>query len=150
MRSFYIIGLDPSGPTISDRYSSEVLSKSRGKLRGSLDWLAGNGAIDASDIAVFDELRTTRNQLVHELQSFVLGTRQPPHVAKFHKLVSLYRKIEVWWVVNVDIPTNPDFDGQDVSPDEVIPGSLLVLQIMTDVASGKRELLDKYRVLSKK
>lgn len=150
VRSFYTTGFDSSGFTLDEGYSKEVLSRNKSELYASLDWLAENGAIDRGDIDTFNKLKATRNQLAHEIQSLVLGGKDFDHASQFHELADLYRKIELWWILNIEIPTNPDFDGVEVSSDDVTPGSLLVLQIIVDVASGNRELLDKYRELSKK
>jgi len=59
--------------------------------------------------------------------------------------VALLRKIGVWWVVNVEIPTNPDFDGQEIDEAGIVPGAVLSLQMLIEVASGNPELLERWR-----
>lgn len=68
--------------------------------------------IDNKDVATVEQL-TPRKQLTHQLFDVVTGQVESKHEAQFETLVSLLRKIEVWWVVNVEIATNPDFDEQD-------------------------------------
>lgn len=68
-----------------------------------------------------------------------------PNPARFEGLVSLLKKIEVWWVVNVEIPVNSDFDGKEIDEEGVVPGPVLILQMMLEVASGNDELVKQYR-----
>lgn len=37
---------------------------------------------------------------------------------KFLQLIILRVKIEKWWVFNIEIPTNPDFDAQEEISEE--------------------------------
>jgi hypothetical protein len=45
---------------------------------------------------------------------------------RFGDMTTLLDKIERWWIVNVEIPTNPDFDGKHEEIDEsgIIPGCI--------------------------
>jgi len=54
----------------------------------------------------------------------------------FQEMVRLLRKIEVWWIVNVEIPTNPDFDGEQIDEQGIVPGSVMSLQLLCDIALG--------------
>lgn len=51
-------------------------------------------------------------------------------------MVALHRKIEVWWIMEVDIPTNPQFDGKEIDENEVVPGSMIALNMLCDIALG--------------
>ena len=59
--------------------------------------------------------------------------------------MALLRRIEVWWVVNLEIPTNSDFDGKEIDEEGIIPGPLLMIQMMLEVVSGNEALLNHYR-----
>lgn len=74
----------------------------------------------------------------------VTGQVESTHEAQFEVLVSLLRKIEVWWVVNFEIAINPDFDGQDIDEEGIVPGAVLSLQMLIHVASGNTELLEHW------
>jgi hypothetical protein len=60
----------------------------------------------------------------------------------------LLRKIEVWWVVNFEIAINPDFDDQEIDQKDIMPGAVLSLQMLIQVASGNTELLEHWRKAS--
>ena len=130
---------------------AELLARNRSPLYASLDWLKEHGAIDAGDLAVFEEVKTRRNHLAHELLNALTSAGPPAEFDRtFDDLVGLLRKIEVWWIVNFDLPANPDFDGTDVDPDGITPGPVAGLQVLLEVALGAPEQsLFYYRALVK-
>jgi len=55
-------------------------------------------------------------------------------------------KVDRWWIREIEIPTNPDFDDQEIDEDEISSGNMLLLSLIFDVVSGKqeyREFLEK-------
>lgn len=149
LRNFYEDSWDENGPIINDDYKNIVLSRNKSPLYASLDWLKENGAIGGEDIEQYENLRKTRNLLAHQLFEVVTGQIESKHEAQFGELLELLKKIEVWWVVNLEIAINPDFDGQDIDVTSIVPGSILSLQILIEVASGNTELLEHWREAQK-
>jgi len=145
IRDFYTNGWDENGPIVGPEYQSQVLTRNKSTLYASFDWLREHKAIDEADLKTFETLKKIRNQLAHQLFDVVTGQVESEHAAQFPVLVSLLRKVEVWWVINVEIPTNPDYDGQEVDESGVVPGALLSLQMLIEVASGNSELLEQWR-----
>ena len=145
IRDFYLIGWSKEGNTVSPEYADEVLSRNKSCVYASLNWLLENQVIDESDLATFELLKKTRNLLAHRLFEVVTGQAESPHQQQFTILVELLRKIEVWWVVNVEIPTNPDYADEEIDEAGIVPGAILSLQMLLQVASGSTELLDAWR-----
>lgn len=145
IRDFYLIGWDKDGATVSPEYQQEVLSRNKSVLYASLSWLQEHGAINAADLKTFEDLKKTRNQLAHQLFNVVTGQVESHHAEQFSVLVDLLRKVGVWWVVNVEIPTNPDFDGTDIDEAGIVPGAVLSLQMLIEVASGNTQFLEQWR-----
>lgn len=145
VRSFYTNGFDEHGLTVSSDYQAKVLSKNKSPLYASLQWLRENDAIDDEDLLTFEKLKSTRNLLAHQLFVVVTGQVDSGHETQFDDLVKLLRKIGVWWVVNVEIPTNPDYDGKEIDEEGIVPGAVLTLQMLIQVASGNTELLEHWR-----
>lgn len=148
IRSFYMVGLGVDGDVIDEEYRTAVLSRNKKLVYASLDWLSENDVIDENDFQAFERIRKTRNLLAHELPSMVMGGKDFQHIERFQELVALLRKIEVWWVVNMEIPVNPDFDGKEIDEEGIVPGPVLMLQMMLEVLSGNEELLKHYRANS--
>ena len=145
IRDFYSIGFNENDPVANPDYQKRVLSRNKSTLYASLEWLIESEAIEKSDIEIFERLKDVRNKLAHELPSLVIGGEELQLIGHFHEAFSLLRKIEVWWVVNVEIATNPDYDGQEVEESGIVPGPVLMLQLMLEVVSGNAEYLNHYR-----
>lgn len=107
VRDFYTLGWGDK-TAMSPEYEKEVLTrdKKRRPLAASLDWLHEHRAIDEADLEIFRRLTDVRNQLAHELFRVVTGQVPSEHDSQFPALIALLRKVEVWWIVNVEIPTN--------------------------------------------
>ena len=145
IRTFYADGFDENGPILGSDYQRDVATRNKSILYASLEWLQEHEAIDQSDLETFERLKKIRNQLAHQLFEVVTGQRESAHEAQFEVLVGLLRKIEVWWVVNFEIAINPDYDGQEIDEEGIVPGAILSLQMLIQVASGNTELLESWR-----
>ncbi|MGR4972989.1 hypothetical protein ACIPQ1_09035 [Pseudomonas sp. LARHCG127] len=145
LKDFYCIDFTAGEIATSPEYDLKVLKLSKSPLYASLIWLKNIGAIDQDDIEDFERLKQLRNSLAHEMPEIVLVGKDLALSEKMQEIMSLMRKVEVWWVINVEIETDPDFDGRNVNPDQITPGPLLMLQIMMEVLSGNEELREHYK-----
>ncbi len=145
IRGFYSNEWPALGVEESLQYKADVLSRHKNRVYASLNWLHENQVINDDDLIVFDQLKTTRNLLAHQLFDVVTGQTKSNHLDQFPVLVALLRKIEVWWVVNVEIATNSDYADAVVDEDGIVPGAMLSLQILMEVASGNKGLLEAWQ-----
>lgn len=145
IRDFYSTGWTDEGEKVSLDYKEKVLSRNRSPIYASLNWLCEHEAINESDLKAFEQLKKTRNILAHQLFDVVTGQVESNHTDQFTVLVELLRKIEVWWVVNVEIPTNPEYDGAEIDVNGIVPGAILSLQMLLEVMGGNSELLEVWR-----
>lgn len=64
----------------------------------------------------------------------------------FSKLIQIRVKIEKWWVLNIDIATNSDFDNSsDIKESDIVTGSEMTNQIIFDMLSGDDKKATFYR-----
>lgn len=145
IRDFYSLGWSEDGWTVSPEYEAKVLARNKSAVYASLSWLLEQQAINGEDLKTFELLKKTRNLLAHQLFAVVTGQADSNHTDQLHVLVELLQKIEVWWVVNVEIPTNPDYANAKVDEEGIIPGAILSLQILLEVAGGNTALLDAWQ-----
>jgi len=140
IRDFFWTGFDESGDKIDPKYQSDVLARNRSPVYASLGWLKEMRAIDDGDLSVFDRVKACRNTLAHKLFS-TLGSEGLPLDFEqcFSEMVALLRKIEVWCIVNVEIPTNPDYDGEDIDEEKIVSGRLISMQLLWEIALGDDE-----------
>lgn len=140
IRDFFLTGFDSSGDKIDPQYTTDVLSKNSSSVYASLEWLKDHNAIDDHDIETFNRVKACRNKLAHKLFSVICSEGLPAEFTQcLTAMVALLRKIAVWWVTNVEIPTNPDFDGMEVEESEIVPGTVIAMQLLMDIALGNDE-----------
>lgn len=131
------------GPQQSAEYVAKVLAldpnSKNDALRGSIAWLRRMDAITADDEASIRVLTDARNEVAHELTAMVGGLKTPAFANHFSSLIELTQKIEKWWIINVEISTNPDFDGQEIDEEGIVSGPSLVMHLLHRVALGEGE-----------
>lgn len=136
-RDFFWNGFDQAGDRIDPKYGHDVLSRNKSTVYASLDWLKEMGAISDADIESFNHVKECRNVLAHRLLATLGSEGMPPDFQKrFQEMVALLHKIELWWIREVEIPTNPDFDEQDIDEDGIMPGRVMVIKLLCDIALG--------------
>lgn len=135
---------EKNGFILDEKYNSEVLSLNKSPIYASLEWFKVHGAINQEDIEIFTKIKNCRNELAHELPYFITEGIKSDPTPNFRSIIDLLGKIERWWVFNVEIPTNPDFDGAEVNENEILPGRLITLQLLTDIALGSEEISEYY------
>lgn len=139
VKDFYVSGFDENGLLTSPEYETKVLKLNKSLLYASLTWLKVNGAIDNKDLAAFEEVKTCRNTLAHRLFEKIATDDLPNLPALFDNMIKLLRKIENWWIIEVEIPTDPDLCDKEINRDEIMPGSLMILKMMINIALGEGE-----------
>lgn len=125
----------------SEQYKEKVLSLvPKGKSvrwRSSIAWLQKMGAIDDNDAQRIHKLTDERNRLAHELRDVIGGSRSHDFDQLFPELAELVLKIDRWWVINVEIATDPDLMDKEIDEAEVQPGSAILLRMLTQIALGE-------------
>ncbi len=140
VRDFFCTGFDAKGFTYSPDYATRVLAldpKGKGDaLRSSIVWLRQADAITEEDHNGFLAIKNARNEVAHELTSILTGERTFNFSDHFQSALALLSKIERWWIVNVEIATDPDLAGKEIEEDSILPGRILTMQLLVNVALG--------------
>jgi hypothetical protein len=142
LHDFYLVGFDERGLRYSPRYAEQVLCLDpKGKKdpwRASLVWLEQREVIDPSDAENIRLCTNARNAFAHELNEIISGRTNPDFDSLFPILVELVVKIDKWWIINVELETDPD-RVDDIDLEGVVPGSQLMLSIVHQCAIGDQE-----------
>ena len=93
--------------------------------------------ISTAEIELVDAICEHRNELAHDLPRFVASTNAEISASLLGSIYDLVAQIDRWWIQEVEIPINPDFDGQRINDDEIQSGSMLFLQIMICTVTGE-------------
>lgn len=144
IKEFYTSGFDQNGWRIDPEYESKVLSKNRSPIYASLEWLKEAQAVDDGDVAAFERVKKLRNELAHGLTGALFQGLPDDFAERLSEMVSLLDKIERWWIVNVEIPINPDLKDEEIDETQVIPGPIMGLRLLLDIARGSEEESKKH------
>ena len=134
IRAFYVSGFDENGFMVDLKYQNDVLIKDKSVTYASLQWLKESNAISDDDISTFNQVKDYRNLLAHEITKMLMEGLPPDPPKRFNDMVSLLDKIERWWIVNFEIPLNPNLAGKDIDENGIIPGPIDSLRMVLDVA----------------
>jgi hypothetical protein len=115
------------GEAPSTQYKNEVTKVHKDLLHASCLWLQRNGAITEDDLRKIESIRRHRNQVAHELPRLLIDGDINLNLGYFLQIRELLEKIELWWVTNVEIPTNQDFDGDGISGKDIHPGRVILM-----------------------
>lgn len=147
VKEFYLTGFDSEGFICSPEYDEKIASKITKKsklLKVSLNWFVDCGAIEVDRVKEFDDLVDYRNFLAHEMSKFMFEGDFDKLVDKLEKLMDLQVDLDRWWILNIEIPTNPDFDNKNIEEENVISSSEILYKIIMEVLSGDEKSAWKY------
>lgn len=151
VKFFFNNGFADGEFTFSEEYNTKVKALDKSILKATLLWLKDLEAIDEKDIETFDELRQYRNKLSHELMTLLFEGLQQELPEKFARLMALRVKIEKWWIMNIEIPTNPDFDANtEIKEEDIMTSSQIFNQLIFDMLSGDEKKASYYQTEFKK
>jgi hypothetical protein len=144
IKDFFTNGFDQNGPRISAEYQSDVLSKSRSPVYASLQWLKESSAINDADIECFERVKKLRNELAHALTGMLFHGLPTEVAQRLSEMISLLDKIERWWIINAEIPVNPDLADKEIDEEQIIPGPIMGMRLLLDIAIGSEEESKRY------
>jgi len=121
---------------ISERYKELVLDiNPKDVFNSSCIWFKENGAIGENDLYKISTIRKHRNELVHEIPNFIAGNKNLQEKL-FDDLYILLSKIDRWWLINIEVPTDPDFDNQKIDEDQTFSGNMILLDMIKRILTG--------------
>ncbi|MBI1390381.1 MAG: hypothetical protein GC154_18240 [bacterium] len=137
---FFNNGFDETRYKFKSEYQTDVLALNKSPMYASLAWLKRMEAIDDTDIAAFDRVKDCRNKLAHDLLSILAASGLPENYEEcFNDMLALLHKIELWWITEVEIPTDPDLADKEIDYKGIIPESIMNMQLLCDLALGNNE-----------
>jgi hypothetical protein len=127
-------GFFTMGRPTDEHYKEVVLNlHPRNTLIASLRWWQQAGVLTEQEFQDFLQLREHRNEIAHTLPNLLL---KPDVQIDERKLVTIYQllvKVDRWWLMEIEIPCNEDFDGQEIDPSEVQSGYMNFLGYLISV-----------------
>ena len=121
----------------SEEYTSKCLTLDKSRLLASLLWLKEMSVIVDTDIARVDAIREHRNDLAHDLPKFLATADAEINVQLLVSIYELVTKIDRWWVREVEMAVDSDFDGREVADEEIMSANMVFIQMMLRIATGE-------------
>lgn len=140
-KTFFLEGFDRTGAIVAEDYKTNVVIRDKNLANASLDWLKEIGVVNDKDIGTFHDVRTHRNELAHEAIEFLSNNRKEIDLNRFKRLVDLFETLERGWFREFEMAVDPDILPKEADPNEVIPGRVMLLRVMLDIALGNESYL---------
>lgn len=150
IRFFYCNGFNEQGYLVTEGYKLKVLSLDKSIFKSSLLWLKEVEALDDMDIETIDQLRQYRNKLSHELITLIFDCLLDDLPSKLIELIELRTKIEKWWILNVELPTQEEISGDmEIDEDNIVTGLQVIIQVILELISDDEKGSSFYQRLLK-
>ena len=87
-------------------------------------------AITKEDIEEVAKIREHRNKVAHQLPEFLVDDAVNINIAYIYKMYELLTKIDVWWFMQSELPTNPELSAHTDEIVSVKSGLMLILELL--------------------
>lgn len=114
--------------------------KHNGKVNifiNTIEWFKNNKAISKDDYDLILSARDDRNLIGHELLELLSHPVKEKMLHNFIVFINIFKKMAIWWINNIEIPTASEGIPLNYNPDDVIPGDLLLCDILMDTIYGE-------------
>lgn len=139
-------GFFTMGRPTDEHYKEIVLNlHPKNTLIASLRWWQQAGVLTEQDFQEFLRLREHRNEIAHTLPNVLLNTDVQVDERKLVAIYQLLVKVDRWWLMEIEIPSNEDFDGQEIDPSEVQSGNMNFLAYLITALYPPDEQADRIR-----
>ena len=103
--------------------------------------------ITKDDKDTLKDITDYRNSIAHELMSFLINSEKEIEFDKITNIYDLLTKIEKWWIIEVEIPTEPDMTIEkikEIDIERVKSMRMMTLEIILSiVTSDDPEFINK-------
>ena len=117
----------------TEKYKREVRKLANKPFEASLRWFANHKVITESDVNKVLSIELRRHSFVHELYNVIHNGISDEDTQLLADLVSIYKKIDSWWIYNVEIDWDEIKDPDNVKQDECISSSLVMIDVMINI-----------------
>lgn len=136
---------------ISNEYKKIENKKFNGKKNiflATMNWFVENGAINQEEFETLINIRNDRNKISHELLKLLYNDFDEVMVENFLKCIEIYKKIDNWWILNIEIPISGEYNFDEILEDQVISGNLLMISIVMENIYGSntyKKIIDEIK-----
>lgn len=103
-------------------------------------------AISEKEFNKILEIRDDRNKIGHELLDLLLNDFEVDMIENFIELINICKKIDKWWINNIEIPIAGDGIAPGYDENGVMSSNWLLCEILIGTIYGKKtykEIVEK-------
>ena len=130
----------------SESYKKKVRSLyPKDEFHSCCRWFFENKAIGKADLAAIPKIRRHRNSIAHELPKFLGSANYEVDRNLLIKTIQIIRKVDTWWIKEIEVPTNPDFDHMnydEINWNEVLSGNMMLVNFLSSIYDGDDTFLE--------
>lgn len=117
-------------------YKREVRTLDKNIENASLKWFIKENAITHEEYEIYQKIRQRRNDITHELLKNLNKGFNEQDVKLFSSLLDMYRKIDKWWINEIEIPISGNEIPDNYDMENVCGGQAIVLSIINNIVLG--------------
>lgn len=132
----------------SQDYKDDVRTLDSNIENASLKWFVREKAITQDDYETYQTIRKRRNEIIHELLKNLNDGFTESDEKLFVALLEIYKKIDKWWINEIEIPISGEYIPDDYDRESVCGGQTMILSVINNIILGnegakyKKLLLD--------
>ena len=117
----------------TEKYKNKVRKLAQKPFEASLRWFLEQGVITQEELERVLAIELHRHSFVHELYNVVHKGISDEDIKLLADLISIYKKIDSWWIYNVEIDWDEINDPDNVKMDECFSSSLMMIDVMINI-----------------
>ena len=114
----------------SNSFKKHVLSLRKYTYDSVFQWFVNMNAIDEEDYKTISKARVRRNYIAHHMDEFLIKGKTEEDSTLFSQIIEIYRKLDRWWINEIEIPTSMDFDQEEYDSSQVFSLESFILDII--------------------
>lgn len=150
-KDFYTVGYDGTNDVISEDYTKSLKQLyPKDIVIASAMWFQSKlDCLNEKDVELIKELKAYRNQLAHEMPKVISEIDYDVKTHYIEKIRDLYKKIHLWWFIEIESTTDPDTDENSLGVDPELAISFIMLpmeyflKIITEETQKRTERIEK-------
>lgn len=123
----------------TEKYKSKVRKLAHKPFEASLRWFANQEVITEFDVNKVLSIELRRHSFVHELYNVVQKGISNEDIQLLNDLILIYKKIDSWWIYNIEIATEDIEYPDNVKMDECFSSTLMMIDVMINILLKGKE-----------
>ena len=120
----------------NEKYKQRVRALDNKIFPASVRWFQNHDVLTEEDVSVIFKAEQRRNVFVHEIMRVLTEGCTEGDMLLFSDLVSIYRKLDSWWIFNVEFDPDDVQNPENVTQNTCYSMSAALLQVIKDIALG--------------